>query len=82
MAKKLTTSSNELKWQAENDANIMMRYQEITQDKARMSRAIKEATRQANDLQKRATAMKSVADRGRSTGGRSASAKSSSSKRK
>lgn len=59
MAKKV--SSDELKWQAESDANTMMRYQEIMSDKARMDRAIKEAERQAKDLNKRANAMQSAA---------------------
>lgn len=59
MAKKV--SSDELKWQAESDANTMMRYQEIMSDKARMGRAIKEAERQAKDLNKRANAMQSAA---------------------
>lgn len=59
MAKKV--SSDELKWQAESDANTMMRYQEIMSDKARMGRAIKEAERQAKDLNKRVNAMQSAA---------------------
>lgn len=52
-----------LKWQAEDDARIMAVYQEITNDKLRMNRAIKEAQRQANDLQKRANTMKKVGKR-------------------
>lgn len=51
-------SSNELKWQAESDANIMMRYQEIISDSKRKARAIKEAQRQAADMQKKANAMR------------------------
>lgn len=51
----------ELQWQAEDDARTMARYEEIMMDKARMSRAVKEAKKQATDLQKRATAMNSVA---------------------
>lgn len=51
-------SSNELKWQAESDANTMMRYQEIMSDSKRKARAIKEAQRQAADMQKRANAMR------------------------
>ena len=54
-------SSDELKWQAENDARTMAQYQEILQDKARMNRAIKEANKQAADLQKRTNAMKAAA---------------------
>ena len=49
-----------LRWQAEDDAMTMARYQEIINDKARMNRAVKEAKRQANDLQKRANNMKKV----------------------
>lgn len=54
-------SSDELRWQAENDARTMAQYQEILQDKARMNRAIKEANKQAADLQKRTNAMKAAA---------------------
>lgn len=54
-------SKQDLQWQAESDASTMARYQEIISDKARMGRAIKEANRQAADLNKRATAMKSAA---------------------
>lgn len=53
---------DEQKWQAESDAATMARYQEILSDKARMQRAIKEANRQAQDLNKRASAMKSAAN--------------------
>lgn len=38
-----------------------MRYQEIMSDKARMNRAIKEAEKQAKDLNKRASAMQNAA---------------------
>lgn len=53
--------SDELKWQAESDASIMASYQEIINDKARMSRAIKVAQQKAKDLSKRANAMQTVA---------------------
>ena len=59
MAAKL--NKQDLQWQAESDANTMMRYQEIMSDKPRMNRAIKEAERQAKDLNKRASAMQSAA---------------------
>lgn len=59
MAKKMTT--DELKWQAESDARTMAEYQQILGDKTRMNRAIKEAERQAKDLNKRASAMQSAA---------------------
>lgn len=54
-------SSDELRWQAEDDARTMARYQEIMGDKARMGRAIKVAKTQAADLTKRANAMQTVA---------------------
>ena len=60
----MTTSKlnkQDLQWQAESDANTMMRYQEIMSDKARMNRAIKEAEKQAKDLSKRVSAMQSAA---------------------
>lgn len=51
----------DLRWQAESDADTMARYQEILGDKARMSRAIKVAETRAKDLTRRANAMQSVA---------------------
>jgi hypothetical protein len=54
-------NKQDLQWQAESDANTMMRYQEIMSDKARMNRAIKEAEKQAKDLSKRANAMQNAA---------------------
>ena len=60
----------QLKWRAEEDARIMAQYQEILNDKSRMNRATKEAQRQANDLQKRANAMKGVAKKGGTKNGR------------
>lgn len=70
MAAKMTNEqkemrARELRWRAEEDARIMAQYQEIMNDKSRMNRATKEAQRQANDLQKRANAMKGVANRKR-----------------
>ena len=53
-------SSNELKWQAEEDARTLDRYQEIIGDSGRKNRAIKEATRQANDLEKRLKTMRAA----------------------
>jgi len=61
-------SKQDLQWQAESDAGTMARYQEIINDKARMNRAIKEARRQASDMEKRANVMKSAA--GLKSGGR------------
>ena len=55
------SKKQEQQWQAEDDARTMARYQEILSDKARMGRAIKEANKQAQDLNKRATAMRNAA---------------------
>lgn len=54
-------SKQDLQWQAESDARTMAQYQEIMSDKTRMSRAIKEANKQAKDLTQRANAMRSAA---------------------
>ena len=56
-------SSNELKWQAEEDARTLARYQEIIGDSGRKNRAIKEATRQANDLEKRLKTMRAASSK-------------------
>lgn len=53
--------ADELRWQAESDAQTMVSYQEIMEDKARMNRAIKVAKSKAADLTKRASAMQNVA---------------------
>lgn len=60
--------ARELKWRAEDDARIMAQYQEILNDKARLNRATKEASRQAQELQKRANAMKNVGRRTKTRG--------------
>lgn len=62
-------TKQDLQWQAESDASTMARYQEIISDKARMNRAIKEANKQASDLNKRANAMKNAANI-KATGGK------------
>lgn len=54
-------SKQDLQWQAESDARTMASYQEIMSDKARMSRAIKEAQKQAKELNRRASAMQNAA---------------------
>lgn len=54
-------SKQDQQWQAESDAHTMAQYQEIMSDRARMSRAIKVAQKQAQDLTRRANAMKTVA---------------------
>lgn len=64
MASKISMTSqkrDELRWQAESDAQTMASYQEIMGDKARMNRAIKVAKSKAADLIKRASAMQNVA---------------------
>lgn len=64
MASKISMASqkrDKLRWQAESDAQTMVSYQEIMEDKARMNRAIKVAKSKAADLTKRASAMQSVA---------------------
>lgn len=64
MASKISMASqkrDELRWQAESDAQTMASYQEIMGDKARMNRAIKVAKSKATDLTKRASAMQNVA---------------------
>ena len=57
----MANKKQEQQWQAEDDARTMARYQEIIGDKARMGRAIREASKQAADLNRRASAMKSAA---------------------
>ncbi len=65
------SKKQEQQWQAQEDAMTMARYQEIMGDNARKNRAIKEASRQAADLSKRATIMRSAAGmRGNSSRGR------------
>ena len=53
MAKEVNMSAQERKWQAEDDARIMAQYQEIMNDKARMSRATKEDRRIRTNYQER-----------------------------
>ena len=60
----MTTSKmtkQDLQYQAESDAYTMAKYQEIMNDKSRMNRAIKEANKQAQDLNRRANAMRNAA---------------------
>lgn len=57
----MISKSEKQKWQAQDDAMTMARYQEILQDKARLNRAVKVAKQQAADLNKRATVMANVA---------------------
>lgn len=48
-------SVDEKKWQAEEDAYTMARYEEIMADSARKNAAIKAAREKADDLNKRAS---------------------------
>ena len=57
----ISKSKQELQWQAEDDARTMARYQEIMSDTKRMNRAVKAAQQEANNLEKRASAMKAAA---------------------
>ena len=56
MAKKF--SLDEKRWQAEEDARTMARYQEIMSDSKRKSAAVAQARLEAANLQKRADAMR------------------------
>lgn len=56
MAKKI--SIDERRWQAEEDARTMARYQEIMSDSKRRNAAVAQAKLEAAQLQKRADAMK------------------------
>ena len=51
-------SFDEKKWQAESDAEVLARYQEIMGDSKRRNAAIKAANTKAAELTKRANAMK------------------------
>lgn len=57
----MVSKTQEKQWQAESDAEVMARYQEILGDKSRMARAMKVAKQRAEDLTKRANAMQNVA---------------------
>lgn len=50
-------SEDELRWQSEEDARTLERYQEIMNDKARLERATKKAKEQMANLQERAAAL-------------------------
>lgn len=60
MEKRISMTAQERKWQAEDDARTLARYQEIMNDSSRKSRAMKEANRQANDLEKRLKTMRAA----------------------
>ena len=50
-------SEDELRWQAEEDARILEKYQEIMNDNGRLDRAMKRAKEQVDNLQERAAAL-------------------------
>lgn len=52
---------NNKKWQAEEDARTLAKYQEIIGDPKRKSAAVKAANSMATDLAKRANALKLAA---------------------
>lgn len=54
---------NEMKWQAESDARTLAEYQAIMSDSKRKSRAMSEARKQANDLEKRLKTMRAVSSK-------------------
>lgn len=49
-------------WQAESDADLMARYEELMADSTRLSKAIKAAKNRAKDLEESAERMKKVAN--------------------
>lgn len=50
-------SEDELRWQSEEDARVLERYQEIMNDKGRLNRAMKEAEKTVDNLKERAAAL-------------------------
>lgn len=50
-------SEDELRWQSEEDARTLERYQAIIKDKSRLNRAMKVAAKTVDDLQERAKAL-------------------------
>lgn len=54
-------NAEQLRWQAESDAETMARYEEIMGDASRRSAAVKVAKQKAADLTKRAGVMTRVA---------------------
>lgn len=57
----MSSKFDDKKWQAENDAEILARYQEIMSSPTRRNAAVKAAVSKANDLTKRANALKLAA---------------------
>lgn len=48
---------DELRWQSEEDARVLERYQEIMNDKGRLDRAMKVAKKTVDNLKERAAAL-------------------------
>lgn len=66
MAKQIESdAAREKRWRAEEDARILVSYNEIMADPKRKKYAIKVAKQQAKELLKRANALKKVANKGK-----------------
>lgn len=52
---------DEEQWQAESDARMLANYQELLDDKPRLKRALKQAKKEEENLNKRAKAMAKAA---------------------
>lgn len=50
-------TEDELRWQSEEDARTLERYQEIINDKARLDRAMKATAKIVDNLEERAKAL-------------------------
>lgn len=50
-------TEDELRWQSEEDARALERYQEIVNDKARLDRAMKATAKIVDNLEERAKAL-------------------------
>lgn len=50
-------SEDELRWQAEDDARTLEKYQQIISDKQRLDRAMKAASKTVDNLKERAAAL-------------------------
>jgi hypothetical protein len=50
-------SEDELRWQAEDDARTLEKYQQIISDKQRLDRAMKAASKTIDNLKERAAAL-------------------------
>ena len=66
MAKQIeSATAREKRWRAEEDARILASYNEIMANPQRKKLAIKVAEQQANELLKRANALKKIANKGK-----------------